>query len=118
MGSEMCIRDSSYTLMLVLTDEEYVVAALRIPKGNGDGTVAPSLGGTEAVLGGGGGAATSSAMAADCEAPTSTNVGVARRAALRRSTRACRARWPERLLRRGGGAGVSRLALGGRSSVS
>ena len=62
----------------MLTDEEYVVAALRIPKGKGDGAVAPSLGGTEAVLGGGGGAATSSAAAVGCDAPTSTHVGVAR----------------------------------------
>jgi hypothetical protein len=48
----------------------------------------------------------------------STHVGELRRAALRGSMRACRARWPERLLCRGGDVGVLGLALGGRSSMS
>ena len=78
------------------------MAALRIPKEKGDGTVAPSLGGTGVAVGGGAGAdgagarddevvAPSAAMLS-CDMPTSTHVGELRRAALRRSMRACRER--------------------------
>ena len=49
---------------------------------------------------------------------SSTHMGELSRAALRRSMRAYRVRWPERLLRRVGGVGVSGLASGGRSSMS
>ena len=48
---------------------------------------------------------------------TSTHVGELRRAAQRRSMRACRECWPERLLRRAGEVGVSGLRLGERSSM-
>ena len=48
---------------------------------------------------------------------TSTHVGEVRRAARRRSARACRECWPERLLRRAGEAGMSGLRLGERSSM-
>ena len=48
---------------------------------------------------------------------TSTHGGELRRAARRRSTRACRECWPERLLCRAGGVGVSGLRLGERSSM-
>ena len=56
--------------------------AERIPKGKGDGLVAPSLGGTGAALGG---AVTSSTTAPGCDMPASTHVGELRRAALCRS---------------------------------
>ena len=48
---------------------------------------------------------------------TSTHVGELRRAALRRSMRACRERWPEHLLRRVGEVEASGLRLGERSSM-
>jgi len=114
--------------MLVLIDDAYVAAALRIPKEKGHGAVAPSLGGSGAAFGGG--ASTSStgarvdevatplATTLGCDTSASTHVGELSRAALRRSMRACRARWPERLLRWVGGVGVSGLASGGRSSMS
>ena len=100
---------------------------LRIPKGKGDGTVAPSLGGSGAAFGGGAGTdsarargdkvATSLAAMLGCDTSASTHVGELSRAALRRSMRACRVRWPQRLLRRVGGVVVSGLASGGRSSM-
>jgi len=49
---------------------------------------------------------------------TSTHVGEVRRAARRRSARACREGWPERLLRWVDEAGMSGLRLGERSSMS
>ena len=103
------------------------MAALRIPKGKGDGAVAPSLGGTGAAVDGGAGADGSgarddevvapSAAMLSCDMPTSTHVGELRRAALRRSMHACREHRPERLLRRAGEVGVSGLCLGERSSM-
>ena len=98
------------------------MAALRIPKGKGDGAVAPSLGGAGAAVDGGAGARDDEVVAPSaatlcCDMPTSTHVGELRRAALRRSMRACRERWPERLLRRAGEVGVSGLRLGERSSM-
>ena len=87
------------------------MAVLRIPKGKGDGVVAPSLGGTGAAVDGGAGAdgagahddevVALSAATLRCDMPTSTHVGELRHAALRHSMRACRERWPERLLRLG-----------------
>ena len=47
-----------------------------------------------------------------CDMPASTHVGELWRAARRRSARACRERWPERLLRRAGEVGVTGLRLG------
>ena len=98
-----------------------------IPKGKGDRTVAPSLGGTGAAVDGGAGADGTGArddkvvapsdVTLSCDMPTSTHVGELRRAALRRSMRACRERWSERLLRRAGEVGVSGLRLGERSSM-
>ena len=76
------------------------MAALRIPKGNGDGTVAPSLGRIGAAVDGGAGADGAGARDDEavapwaamlsCDMPTSTHVGELWRAALRRSARACR----------------------------
>ena len=103
------------------------MAALRIPKGKGDGVVAPPLGGTGAAVDDGAGA--DDAGARDDEAvapssvtlsydiPTSTHMGELRRAAQHRSMRTCRECWPERLLRRAGEVGVSGLRLGERSSM-
>ena len=58
------------------------------------------------------------AVMLSCDMPASTHVGELWLAARRRSARACRERWPVRLLRRVGGVGVSGLASGGRSSMS
>ena len=73
---------------------------MRILKGKGDGTVAPSLGGTGAVVDGGASAdgaearddevVAPSAVTLSYDMPTSTHVGELRRAALRRSIHACR----------------------------
>ena len=103
------------------------MAVLRIPKGKGDGAVAPSLGGTGAVVDDGADAdgagarddevVAPSAATLSCDMPTSTHVGELRRAAQRRSMRACRERWPERLLRQAGEVGASGLRLGERSSM-
>ena len=103
------------------------MVALHIPKGKGDGAVAPPLGGTGAAVDDGAGAdgagahddevVAPSAVTLSCDMPTSTHVGELRRATLRRSMRACRERWPERLLRRAGEVGVSGLRLGERSSM-
>ena len=103
------------------------MAALHIPKGKGDGTVAPSLGGTGAAVDGGADAdgvgarddevVAPSAATLSCDMPTSTHVGELRRAALHRSMRAFRERWPERLLRLAGEVGVLGLRLGERSSM-
>ena len=85
------------------------MAALHIPKGKGDGAVAPYLGGTGVAVDGGAGADGAGAHDNEVVAPlaatlsydmqTSTHVWELRHATLRRSMRACRARWPERLLR-------------------
>ena len=92
-----------------------------IPKGKGDGAVAPPLGGTKAAVDDGAGvddaearddeAVAPSVAKLSCDMATSTHVGELRRAALRRSMRASPARWPERLLRWAGGAGVPVLAV-------
>ena len=73
---------------------------MRIPKGKGDGTVAPPLGGTRAAVDDGAGVADAetrddeavapSAATLSCDIATSTHVGELRRASRRRSTRACR----------------------------
>ena len=101
--------------------------ALRFPKGKGDGAVAPSLGGTGAVIDDGAGTdgagardvevVAPSAATLSCDMLTSTHVGELRHAALRRSMRACHERWPERLLRRAGEVGVSGLRLGEMTSM-
>ena len=88
---------------------------LGIPKGKGDGAVAPSLGGTGAAVADE--VVAPSSVTLSCDMPTSTHVGELRGAALRRSMRACRERWPERLLRRAGEVGASGLHLGERSSM-
>ena len=103
------------------------MVVLRIPKGKGDGAVAPPLGGTEAAVDDGAGvddaeasddeAVAPSAATLSCDMATSTHVGELRRAARRRSTCACRECWPERPLRRAGEVGVSRLHLAERSSM-
>ena len=90
-----------------------------IPKGKGDGTVAPPLGGTRAAVDDGAGvhdaearddeAVAPSAVTRSCDMVTSTPVGELRRA--------CRECWLERLLRQAGEVGVSGLRLGERSSM-
>ena len=95
--------------------------------GKGDVAVAPPLGGTRAVFGDGTGTADAEARDDEAVAPsaatlshdmaTSTHVGEVRRAARRRSARACRECWPERLLRRAGEDGMSELRLDERSSM-
>ena len=100
---------------------------MRIPKGKGDGTVAPPLGGTRAAVDDGAGAAGAEARDGEAVAPsaatlsrdmaTSTHVGELRHATRRRSMRACRECCPERLLRRAGEVGVTGLRLGERSSM-
>ena len=82
---------------------------MRILKGKGDGIVAPPLGGTGGAADDGAGiddaearyddAVAPSAATLSCDMATSTHVGELRRAARRRSMRACRECWPERLLR-------------------
>ena len=77
------------------------MAALRIPKGKGDGAVAPP-GGTRAAIDDGAGADDAEArddetvaplaVMLSCDAPASTHVGELWRAARRRSARACRER--------------------------
>ena len=95
--------------------------------GKGDTAVAPPLGGTRASVGDGTGAADAEACddevtapsvtTLSCDMATSTHIGEVRRAARRRSTRACRECWPERLLRWAGEVRVSGLCLGERSSM-
>ena len=97
---------------------------MRIPKGKGDGAVAPPLGGTRAAVDDGAGVAGAEARDDEAVAPstatlsrdmaTSTHVGELRRAARRRSTHVCHECWPECLLRRAGEVGVSGLRLGER----
>ena len=103
------------------------MAALRIPKGKSDGEVEPPLGGTGAAADDGAGANDAEARGDEAVAPlaamlssdmpASTHMGELWRAARRRSMRACRECWPERLLRRVGEVGVSGLCLGERSSM-
>ena len=90
---------------------------LRIPKGKGDGTVAPSLGGSGAALGSGEEVVTPFATTPGYDTSTSTHEGELRRAAQRRSMSTCRECWPERLFRRAGEVRVSGLRLGERSSM-
>ena len=97
------------------------------PDGEGRRRSRAPLGGTRAAVDDGAGAADAearddeavapSAATLSCDMPTSTHMGELRRAALRRFMRACRERWPERMLRRAGGVGASRLRLGERSSM-
>ena len=111
-------------MKLVLVDEAWA-AALHIPKGKGDAGVKPPLGGTSAVAGDDVGADDAEARDDDamaplavmlsCDMPASTHVGELWHAAQRRSALACRERWPERLLHRADGVGVTGLCLGGRS---
>ena len=97
------------------------------PDGEGRRRSRAPLGGTKAAVDDGAGVA--GAEARDDEAvaasiatlsrdmATSTHVGELRRTAQRRSMRACRECWPERLLRRVGEVGVSGLRLGERISM-
>ena len=100
---------------------------MRIPKGKGDGAVALPLGGAGAAVDDGAGVDDAEARDDKAVAPlavtlsrdmaTSTHIGELKRAARRRSARACRECWPERLLRRAGEVAVSGLHLGERSSM-
>ena len=100
---------------------------MRIPKGKGDGAVAPSLGGTGATVDDGAGvddaearddeAVAPSSATLSCDMATSPHVGELRHAARHRSMRACRECWPGRLLRQAGEVGMSGLRLGERSSM-
>ena len=97
------------------------------PEGEGRRRSRAPLGGTRAAVDDGAGVADAETRDDEAVAPstatlsrdmaTSTHVGELRRAARRRSTRACRECWPERLLRWAGEVGVSRLCLGERSSM-
>ena len=113
--------------MKLVLIEETQAAALRIPKGKGEGEVEPTLGGTSAAADDGAG--TDDGEARDdetvapfasmlsCNMPASTHMGELWHAARRRSARACRERWPERLLRRAGEVGVTGSHLGERSCM-
>ena len=113
-------------MKLALVDEAWAVA-LRIPMGKGDTEVKLPLGGTSAAAGDDVGA--DDAEARDDEAvaplvvmlssdmPASTHVGELWRAARRCSARACRERWPDRLLRMFGEVGVTGLRPGERSCM-
>ena len=100
---------------------------MHIPMGKGDVALVPPLGGTRAAVDDDAGAADAEARDDEAVAPsaatlsrdmaTSTHVGEVSRAARRRSARACRECWPERLLRWAGEAGMSGLRLGERSSM-
>ena len=100
---------------------------MRIPKGKGDGEVEPPVGDTGAVADVGAGADDAEARDDDavaplavmlsCDMPASTHVGELWRAARRRSARACRERWPERLLHRAGEVGVTGLRPGERNCM-
>ena len=80
--------------------EETQAAALRIPKGKGDGEVEPPLGSTGAAAEDGAGAddaearddeaAAPSTVMLSCDMPASNHSGELWRAARRRSARACR----------------------------
>ena len=107
--------------------EEAHAAALRILKGKGDGEVEPPLGGTGAAADDGAraddaearddDAVASLAVMLSCDMPASTHMGELWSAARRRSARACRERWPERLLRRAGEVGVTGSRPGERSCM-
>ena len=101
------------------------MVALRIPKGKGDGEVEPPLGGAGTAADDGAGAddaeahddeaVTPLAAMLSCDMPASTHAGELGRDARRRSARACRERWPERLLRWAGEVRVAGSRLGERS---
>ena len=113
-------------MKLVLT-EEASAAALRIPKGKGDGKIEPPLGGAGAAADDSAGADDAEArddeavallaVMLSCDMPASTHVGELWGAARRRSARACRECWPECLLRRAGEVGVTGLRPGERSCM-
>ena len=98
---------------------------MRIPKRKGDGEVEPPLGGAGAAADDGAGAndaearddeaAAPLAMILSCDMPASTHAGELGHDARRRSMRACRERWPERLLRWAGEVEGTGLRLGERS---
>ena len=100
---------------------------MRISKGKGDGEVEPPLGGTGAAADDEAGADDAEArddeavaplaVMLSCDMPASNHMGELWRAAWRRSARACREYWPERLLRRAGEVGATRLHLVERSSM-
>ena len=103
------------------------MAALHIPKGKGDGAVAPPLGGTGAAVDDGAGVDDAEArddetvaplgVMLSCDMPASNHMGELWCAARRRSARACRERWPERPWRRAGEVGVTGLRSGERSCM-
>lgn len=94
--------------MLVLTNEAYVAAALRISLGGNSGVAVLPLGCHVVIIGGCEDAPYAIIM--DCGLPASTPIGTPARAATCLLARARRARCPERLLHwgaacGGGGAG-------------
>ena len=82
-------------------------AVLRIPKGKGEDDAEARDGGTVAPF----------ASMLSCDMPASTHMGELWRAARRRTARACRERFPERLLRRAGVVGAMRLRSKERSCI-
>ena len=97
------------------------------PDGEGRRRSRAPLGGTRAGIDDGAGVADAGARddevvapsvaTLSCDMPTSTHVGELRRAALSRSMRTCRERWPESPLRRADDVGASGLRLDERSSM-
>ena len=97
------------------------------PEGEGRRQGRAPLGGTGAAADDGAGAddaearddeaVASLAVMLSCDMPASTHMGELWRAARRRSARACRERWPERLLRWAGEVEVTGLRLGERSCM-
>ena len=95
---------------------------MRIPKGKGDDEVGAPLGGTGAAVDDGiraddteardGEVVAPLAMMLSCDMPASTHVGE-----LWRAARACRERWPERLLHRAGEVLVTGLRPGEKSCM-
>ena len=117
----------SSRLVKSVQTEKMQAAALRIPKGKGDGEVEPPLGSTGAAAEDGGDAGDAGARDNDavaslavmpsCDMPASTQVGELWRAARRRSARACRERWPERPLHRVDEVGAAGSRPGERSCM-
>ena len=101
---------------------------MRIPKEKGDDKVEPPRGGTGAAADDGAGADDAEARGDEavaplgamlsCDMPASTHEGELWRAARRRSARACRERWPERMSRWAGEVGGMGLHLGERSCMT
>jgi hypothetical protein len=111
----------------VRTDRRSIGRSIAHPKGEGRWRGRAPPGGTGTAAADGAGADDAEARDVEvvaplgamlsCDRPASTHVGELWRAARRRSVRACRKRWPERLSRWAGEVGVTGLRLGERSCM-